>query len=268
MNAAEVLVCRTCTNQERRINMKSILTDHLVIHSFKMHMSIIEAFNEVTKMVVDENEPITTMICLNCVRRLRQAVVFRMNAAKSYEALTKKDLSSLATTMIEIKPDVKIETFDEDSYGYEENITATDQQEPEDTKPVMEIKIEDEKKHGRIKAHEYTPKPKLGKKGEIIRDTYYCAHCPATFTNKRNIFLHMKKLHMSKKPWRCWINGCEKLYVSPAKRRFHQEAIHYKIKRHVCDICGLCFTDNPKLQSHRRGKDSNQMLTALLPSLP
>lgn len=230
MDAVDVVLCRTCTNRERRTNMKDILTDHLSIHSFKMHMSIIEAFNEVTKMVVDENEPITTLICLNCVRRLRQAVVFRMTAAKSYETLSKQTDSNLyESTTYELKQTIKSE-IDKEA-DYDDNIIEDDddnvyqvevateesnvKEEKYDTKPDIEnyIKVEVEVKKDqkqerrRPKVIMESPEPKRIRKFEIqstpkvgkpIKETHYCAHCPATFTNKRNTFLHMKKLHMCK----------------------------------------------------------------------
>lgn len=297
MEAADVHVCRTCTSRERRINMKSILTDQLVIHTYKTQMSIIDAFNEITKMVVDENETLTTLICVNCVRRLRQAILFRMTAVRSYENLTKSTSPNFytepyalggATSFGGLRLPIKCERYEEEgeqetffeggiieeSNDYQEELACDNLDVKEERpdldeallQPKIEVEIKTEARRDRRRARivlleeepRYKPRTKRYEEGAALRpskpkkETYYCDLCPATFNNKRFTFLHMKKLHMSKKPYKCWIEGCGKLYVSPAQRRFHQEAIHYKIKRHVCDICGLCFTDNPKLQSHRR----------------
>lgn len=225
-------------------------------------MSIIEAFFEITRLVVDTNEPVTQMICLNCVRRLRQAMLFRMTAVKSYEQLTNLspgEEEHLTKTMIP-----KLE--DDLGNAYECHFAEDDNLlEEVEVKRRVKIKVEPDFEYNNVTATYEEPRrahrPKKYKTMKRIKEykpksnekeTYYCDMCDAVFQNKRSTFLHMKKYHMSKKPYKCWIEGCGRLYVSPAQRRFHQEAIHYKIKPYVCDFCGLCFTDNAKLQSHRR----------------
>lgn len=84
MESMELETCRTCLSRERKENMKNILCDRLSIHTYALKISIIEAFYEITHLVVDENEQITQLICLNCVRRLRQAMLFRLTAGKLY----------------------------------------------------------------------------------------------------------------------------------------------------------------------------------------
>lgn len=260
MDYMDLYTCRTCLSRERRENVKSIISDRLAIHTYSVKISIIEAFHEITRLVLDENEQITHYICLNCVRRLRQAMLFRMTAVKSYERLATmgpdEDYPNLQSPATDVVPKMEIT---DDEY------LETQFLEDEDDEP--EVKLED---NAEVKVeYVYKPPPpppimQKRKKRKVPaayhksatargeKQIFVCDFCHTELQNKRSIFLHMKKYHMSKKPYKCWIEGCGRLYVSPAQRRFHQEAIHFKIKPYVCDFCGLCFTDNAKLQSHRR----------------
>lgn len=53
-------------------------------------------------------------------------------------------------------------------------------------------------------------------------------------------------------PWRCWIDGCKRLFSTKQLRILHQEQFHVKLKTKICDICGRQFKSNSELTTHRR----------------
>uniref|UniRef100_A0A336KS20 CSON014596 protein n=1 Tax=Culicoides sonorensis TaxID=179676 RepID=A0A336KS20_CULSO len=295
----DVCVCRTCLSREKRENTKNILTDYLHISTYSMKISIVEAFYEITKLIVDTNEPFTHMICLACVRKLRQAYNFRIMTTKSYETLC--GVTDIDQIPYKTEDEKMFYTKDEPVHEEEEGSVESFQQveeylqvvgeEPEEDpvsessidKVVTEIKKEEmepgeirefinleTKKPVRI-VKKTTTIPKIQSKMEVKRttsikkepntkkshgtsskETLYCDLCPAQFTNTRACFIHMKKFHMSKKPYKCWYEGCGRLYRSAGQRSAHQNTVHLKLKRFICATCGMSFTDNPKLTSHTR----------------
>lgn len=277
----EVNICRTCLGREKPENVKNILTDYLHIATYSIKVSIVEAFYEITRMIVDTNEPLTQMICLTCVRKLRQAYLFRIMTMKSYDTLCQAtDLDHVPYKTEDEKifyaKEEPVEVEDEnsdDSPQAEEFLQIIDDTTSQDaqTKVVIQIKKEDmepgevcdfidvrTKKPVKI-VKKVTPvkqKPHIVKNESSsstnTKDLIICDFCQATFRNTRACFIHMKKYHMSKKPYKCWYEGCGRLYRSAGQRNAHENTVHLKVKRFVCATCGMSFTDNPKLTSHTR----------------
>lgn len=286
----EVHLCRTCLSREKSENTKNILTDYLHITTYSMKVSIVEAFYEITKMIVDTNEPLTHRICLTCVRKLRQAYLFRIMTTKSYETLCQaSDIEQVPFKNEDEKifytKEESVLSIENDDYEPEESQPAEEYLQIIDesagdlelgsattSKVVIKIKKEDmepgevrefinvtTKQPVRILKKATPPKQKRvivvkNEPGTIIISSgpIMCDLCPATFKNTRACFIHMKKYHISKKPYKCWYEGCGRLYRSAGQRKAHENAIHLKLKRFVCATCGMSFTDNPKLTSHTR----------------
>lgn len=244
-----------------------------------MKISIVEALLEITRMIVDTNEPLTHRICLTCVRKLRQAYLFRIMTTKSYETLCEAtDIEQIPfktddEKLFYTKQESVIEEDEHDAtQPAEEYLQLVDQSESGTSSTVViEIKKED-MEVGEIKEFidVATKKPvRIVKKAAATQlkrtvtvkkesdtnmpsITFFCDLCPGTFRNLRACFIHMKKYHISRKPFKCWYEGCGRLYRSAGQRKAHENSIHLKLKRFVCATCGMSFTDNPKLTSHTR----------------
>lgn len=292
----EVQICRTCLSREKQENTKNILTDYLHISTYSTKVSIVEALLEITKMIVDTNESLTHRICLTCVRKLRQAYLFRIMTTKSYETLcevndidqipfkTEDERSFYTQEGIKEEGDEILEEMEEPTEEYLQLVESDDHEAK--GKVVIQIKSEDmevgevrdfidvtTKKHVRVvrkvlvqqeAPHKLPPLQTRATKEKAHQTkraphrmptndgTIFCDLCPATFKNIRACFIHMKKYHMSNKPYKCWYAGCGRLYKSAGQRQAHENSIHLKLKRFVCATCGMSFTDNPKLTSHTR----------------
>lgn len=274
----EVHLCRTCLSREKKENTKNILTDYLQISTYSMKVSIVEALLEITRMIVDTNEPLTHRICLTCVRKLRQAYLFRVMSTKSYETLCEaSDIAQIPfksedEKLFYTKPEpleTRVDYGGDETEPAEEYLQLVDQSEEQTSSKVV-IQIKEEMEVGEVREfiNVTTKKPvRIVKKASITppkrtfvekRETYastnslLCDLCPATFKNTRACFIHMKKYHISKKPYKCWYESCGRLFKSAGQRAAHENTIHLKLKRFVCATCGMSFTDNPKLTSHTR----------------
>lgn len=87
--------------------------------------------------------------------------------------------------------------------------------------------------------------------------TYKCDKCNKVFSNVTKLNRHVKHVHLGIAKDRplhknVCCEFCPKTFYSKSDLRFHQLAIHEKIKSNVCDICGKAFTKPTALTRHKK----------------
>ena len=66
--------------------------------------------------------------------------------------------------------------------------------------------------------------------------------------SKSALNAHIKRVHEKTKDFQC--NACQKCFYNRQERDSHQET-HYDERNYTCDICGMAFKSQPRMQKHR-----------------
>ncbi|XP_055523116.1 zinc finger protein 665-like [Wyeomyia smithii] len=195
---------------------------------------------------------ISTNICMQCAKSLKEFHHFRQKAIRAYEELQTK--ASIAQI---------INHLDKSSIGSVRN----DRLEEDFAEDLM---AEDELSN-RFK------KP-------LAAGEQRCEVCQKVFKNKRMLFRH-QEIHASENKYKCrycgrwfrarssWYNHelkhrhavgrevklereflcevCAKCFKNKKLLKDHLEIVHQGLKRFKCDICNKCFTRNGSLAEHK-----------------
>ncbi|KHJ92595.1 zinc finger, C2H2 type [Oesophagostomum dentatum] len=82
---------------------------------------------------------------------------------------------------------------------------------------------------------------------------YLCAHCFASFNTSGTLAMHIKRKHMTERPYSCtW--DCGRRFVSISTRNEHERVVHAGTKRYECTVpgCRRMFTRRCYLMLHRQ----------------
>ncbi|XP_053613549.1 zinc finger protein 27-like isoform X3 [Plodia interpunctella] len=77
-----------------------------------------------------------------------------------------------------------------------------------------------------------------------------CPECNKTFSNKYNMFVHMKSHTAVKYSYRC--EQCDKTYSSQWNLAYHRKHSHIGIMDHICSYCGEKFPTKKSKDIHIR----------------
>ena len=82
----------------------------------------------------------------------------------------------------------------------------------------------------------------------VVKTIFNCEQCEKTFTNAKNLKIHVDGVHRKLKPHHCDI--CGKSFFQRLGLKKHIRTVHEKIKEFACDECGKCFSQAPGLEMH------------------
>lgn len=83
---------------------------------------------------------------------------------------------------------------------------------------------------------------------ETIR--FYCDLCNHSYKAKRELKLHMLKVHLKIASYTC--NHCGRSFRNWNSRKYHVLTVHeHDLIRHECDVCGKKFASKFKMTEHR-----------------
>lgn len=83
-----------------------------------------------------------------------------------------------------------------------------------------------------------------------------CSTCPEQFMYKKNLTVHMMKVHGYPKPHAC--SQCPKTFLTRAELRVHEAAKHRGEKPFVCEECGHRASSRNGLQMHIKAIHRNE----------
>ena len=85
---------------------------------------------------------------------------------------------------------------------------------------------------------------------ELVEEeqVWACGHCPKTYHTRRQVYDHWRTSH--KDPGTC--AACGKHFASHKLLQKHTKSVHDGSVSHVCEVCGLGFTEKAKLTRHAR----------------
>ncbi|XP_068453484.1 telomere zinc finger-associated protein [Clinocottus analis] len=83
-----------------------------------------------------------------------------------------------------------------------------------------------------------------------------CSTCPEQFMHKKNLTIHMMKVHGYPKPHKC--PQCPKTFLTRTELRVHEAAKHRGEKPFVCEECGHRASSRNGLQMHIKAIHRNE----------
>ncbi|KAK5895181.1 hypothetical protein CesoFtcFv8_011797 [Champsocephalus esox] len=83
-----------------------------------------------------------------------------------------------------------------------------------------------------------------------------CSSCPEQFMHKKNLTIHMMKVHGHPKPHAC--SQCPKTFLTRTELRVHEAAKHRGEKPFVCEECGHRASSRNGLQMHIKAIHRNE----------
>lgn len=256
-----IAICRTCLGREQINHMKNIFNDTVSLLNYSLNMNLAAIYEVMTGIKPDPQNGVTQRICSLCVKKLRTAYRFRIMSNQAYDTLCQIPFDD----MIPYRP-CKAYLFDMDEFeeilekSVDENDTSMVIQDSDETETDCNLNKDSKKNQAtRIKRK---------KKAEI----FSCHQCHMEFKSKHLITLHMKQCHICKSklfceqnnfctnylfflastPFRCWINGCNRLFSNSTLKRIHEEHFHKQLKTKFCEICAQNFKSRAHLASHLR----------------
>ena len=83
---------------------------------------------------------------------------------------------------------------------------------------------------------------------EIADTSYPCPICKYTFTQKRNLYTHIKVVHEGKKAFKC--DKCQKQFGIGSSLTSHIKTVHEKKRDYKCEKCSSAFGCSSNLKRH------------------
>jgi uncharacterized Zn-finger protein len=83
-----------------------------------------------------------------------------------------------------------------------------------------------------------------------------CDVCLRRFANNQTLRNHRARVHEGKtsKDFEC--PKCHKKFIAKGVLKRHDETVHLKLRKYVCEVCGRAYGQNAHLQGHIRTKHS------------
>ena len=81
---------------------------------------------------------------------------------------------------------------------------------------------------------------------------FVCNLCQKAFSQKSNLQVHQKTVHVTKRMYHCDESDCNKSFKTALALRLHYANIHEKSSMYPCDLCNKSFGTSKALSQHVR----------------
>lgn len=78
---------------------------------------------------------------------------------------------------------------------------------------------------------------------------YHCGQCNSSFKRNEHLRIHIQRVHLKEKPYKCDHKNCHKSFSQIGDRNIHLQS-HSSSKPHVCTYCGKCYRLQKALRAH------------------